>query len=110
MNSSEPLEATIENKSALCRAYMPFIGGGGVFVPTERRFELGDNVTVALSLFDSGQPAAVHGRVVWITPERAQYRRVAGVGVQIDGNDALRQRLEDLLAGISGGDEPTHTF
>ena len=38
MSSSEPLEAMIENKSALCQAYMPFIDGGGVFVPTERRF------------------------------------------------------------------------
>ncbi len=110
MNSRGPLELTIESKSGLCRSYMPFVRNGGVFVPTNRRYELGHDVTVTLSLFDASEPAAVKGTVVWVTPNRAQDKRAAGVGVQFNAQEGLRAHLEGLLAGISGGDEPTHTL
>ena len=110
MSSTGPLELTIDNRSALWRAYMPFVRRGGVFVLTNRRYEMGDDVTVTLSLFDTDEPLGVNGSVVWVTPNRAQGKRVAGVGVQFNAQEGLRARLEGLLAGISGGDEPTHTL
>ena len=110
MNTPEPLEVTIESRSDLCRAYMPFVCGGGVFVPTNRHYELGDDVNLAFTLFESGGPVAVSGTVVWVTPNRAQGKRMAGVGVRFNADDGLRAHLEGLLAGISGGDEPTHTL
>ena len=110
MRSSGALELTLENKSALRQAYMPFIRNGGVFVRTNRPYELGDRVSVTMSLFDADGPVAVKGRVVWVTPTRAQGRRAAGVGVQFDAHEACRARFEELLGGISGGDQPTHTL
>ena len=110
MNKPEPLEVTFESRSALCRAYMAFVRNGGVFVPTNRHCELGDDVNVTVTLYDSSGPVAVNGSVVWVTPNRAQGKRIAGVGVQFNAGDGIRARLEGLLAGISGGDEPTHTL
>lgn len=110
MSSTTALALTIDNRSALRRAYMPFVRSGGVFVPTNHRYEIGDDVSVALTLFDTDEPFAVNGSVVWVTPNRAQGKRVAGVGVQFNAQEGLRARLEGLLAGISGGDEPTHTL
>ena len=110
MNTLEPLEVTIESRSALCRAYMAFVRNGGVFVPTHRRYQLGDDVNVIVTLFDSSGPVAVNGTVVWVTPNRAQGKRLAGVGVQFNADDGIRARVEGLLEGVSGGDEPTHTL
>ena len=110
MSSTGSLELTIDNKSTLRRAYMPFVRNGGVFVPTGDRYELGDDVTVTLSLFDTDEPLAIDASVVWVTPNRAQGKRAAGVGVQFNVQEGLRAHLEGLLAGISGGDEPTHTL
>ena len=110
MRSSETLELTLKDKNALRQAYMPFIRNGGLFVRTDRPYDLGDEVSVTISLFDSDGPLAVSGKVVWVTPKRAQGRRSAGVGVQFDARETCRTRLEGLLGGISGGDEPTHTL
>ena len=38
------LSLTIKDKSALYAAYMPFIKGGGLFIPTKKEYQLGDEV------------------------------------------------------------------
>lgn len=110
MTSSAALELSIGSRHALYQAWMPLVRNGGVFVPTERRHELGDAVSLKLALFDSDEPVTVTGRVVWVTPGRAQGKRVAGVGVQFRLPQSDRARIEELLAGASGGDGPTHTL
>lgn len=110
MSSPDVLELTLENKGALRRAYMPFVRNGGVFVRTDHPCELGDDVTVTIRLFDASGPVGIKGKVVWVTPTRAQGKRAAGVGVQFAANESSRARIEGLLGGISGGNEPTHTL
>ena len=36
------LSLAIKDKGALYNAYMPFVKGGGLFVPTAKRYNLGD--------------------------------------------------------------------
>ena len=110
MSSSGTLELALEDKSALRQAYMPFLRNGGVFVRTRVPFELGDEVSVTIRLFDADGPVAVKGKVVWVTPNRAQGKRAAGVGVQFEAQETCGAHFEELLGGISGGDEPTHTL
>ena len=110
MSSADALELTLEDKSALRRAYMPFIRNGGVFVRTDHPWELGDHVSVTIRLFDASGPIGIKGTVVWITPTRAQGKRAAGVGVQFGADESYRAHIEGLLGGTSGGDEPTHTL
>ena len=97
----------------LYSAYMPFVKNGGVFVPTPKRYFVGDEVFVLLTLPDSSERLPVAGKVVWVTPLGAQGNRQAGIGVQLaDGADgeAIRGRIETLLAGTAGSDKPTHTM
>ena len=44
--SSKPglLTLTIKDKSALYLAYMPFVKNGGLFIPTNSNYRLGDEV------------------------------------------------------------------
>ena len=76
------LSLTIKDKAVLYAAYMPFLDNGGIFVPTNKRYSIGDEVFMLLTLMDEPEKIPIAGRVVWITPAGAQGNRQAGVGVQ----------------------------
>jgi type IV pilus assembly protein PilZ len=91
---------TIQDKNSLYDAYMPFIKNGGLFIPTTRSHEIGDEVFMLLTLLDSPDKLPVTGRVVWITPVGAHGNRTPGVGIQFSELDkgTTRSRIETLLA------------
>ena len=106
------LSLTIKDKSALYAAYMPFINGGGLFIPTKKNYKLGDEVFMLLTLMDEPEKIPVAGKIVWITPIGAQGNRAAGIGVQFSDQDQgnTQKKIENYLAGALGGDKPTHTM
>lgn len=92
----------LADRDALFKAYMPFISSGGLFVPTLRRYKLGDEVFVLLILPEEEERRPLAGRVAWINTASIS-SRPAGIGVQfIDSpvSEALRNRIEILLAGL----------
>lgn len=105
------LSLTIKDKSVLYAAYMPFIKNGGLFIPTNKNYRLGDEVFMLLSLMDELEKIPVAGKVIWITPKGAQGNRAAGVGVQFnEGDNSARNQIETHLAGSLKSDRPTHTM
>ena len=106
------LSLAIKEKAALYAAYMPFIKGGGLFIPTNKTYEIGDEVFMLLSLLDEPNKLKVVGHVVWLTPV-AQGGRPQGIGVQLsekDGGTEARNKIEALLAGALKLSRPTHTM
>jgi len=105
------LSLTIKDKSVLYAAYMPFIKNGGLFIPTSKQYQLGDEVFMLLKLMDEPEKIPVAGKVVWVTPKGAQGNKVAGVGVQFnDEDDLARNKIETYLAGAIKSDRITHTM
>ena len=106
------LSLTIKDKSALYAAYMPFIKGGGLFIPTKKSYQLGEEVFMLLTLMDETEKIPVAGKIVWITPPGAQGNRAAGIGVQFSDQDegVARNKIEGYLAGALESDRPTHTM
>lgn len=107
------LSLAVKDKAALYNAYMPFMKGGGIFVPTPKRYFLGDEVFLLLTLPESTERLPVAGKVVWVTPAGAQGARTAGIGVQFPDNgdgEAIKNRIETILAGTLSADKPTHTM
>lgn len=105
------LSLTIKDKSVLYAAYMPFIKNGGLFIPTNKNYRLGDEVFMLLSLMEEPEKIPVAGKVIWMTPKGAQGNRAAGVGVQFnDGDNSARNQIETHLAGTLKSDRPTHTM
>lgn len=107
------LSLAVKDKAALYNAYMPFVKGGGIFVPTPKRYFLGDEVFLLLTLPESSDRLPVAGKVVWVTPVGAQGNRAAGIGVQFAENgegEAIKNRIETMLAGSLNGEKPTHTM
>ncbi len=105
------LTLTIKDKAVLYAAYMPFVENGGLFIPTSKNYQLGDEVFLLLNLMDEPEKIPVAGKVVWITPKGAQGNRAAGIGVQFNADDdTARNKIETYLAGALNSDRPTHTM
>jgi type IV pilus assembly protein PilZ len=105
------LSLAIKDKAVLHAAYMPFVRNGGLFIPTKKDYQLGDEVFMLLNLMDEAEKIPVAGTVVWITPKGAQGARAAGIGVQFaDQDDVARTRIENYLAGALQSDRHTHTM
>ncbi|MDA8225339.1 MAG: PilZ domain-containing protein [Betaproteobacteria bacterium] len=107
------LSLAIKEKSALFAAYMPFIKGGGLFIPSTRSYQLGDEVFMLLTLLEDPNKIPVAGKVVWITPVGCHGGKTPGIGVQFDDNEngvAARNRIEGLLGGALKAARPTHTI
>ncbi|CTP86303.1 MULTISPECIES: PilZ domain-containing protein [Xanthomonas translucens group] len=107
------LSLAVKDKAALYTAYMPFVKNGGIFVPTPKRYFLGDEVFLLLTLPDSSERLPVAGKVIWVTPMGAQGNRTAGIGVQLPDNsegETIRNKIETQLAGTLNADKPTQTM
>ena len=105
------LSLAIKDKAVLYAAYMPFIRNGGLFIPTKKEYELGDEVFMLLNLMDEAEKLPVAGKVVWITPKGAGGTKAAGIGVQFnDQDDVGRSKIETYLAGALQSDRHTHTM
>ena len=105
------LSLTIKDKAILYSAYMPFIRHGGLFIPTNKDYKIGDEVFLLLNIMEEAEKIPVAGKVIWITPKGAQGNRTAGVGVQFsDQDDTARRTIENYLAGSLESDRPTHTM
>ena len=106
------LSINIKDLNALYAAYMQFVQNGGLFIPTSKKYSLGDEVFILLSLTDESDRIPVAGKVVWITPPGAEGNRPAGIGVQFSEQDGgkTRAKIETHLAGALKSDRVTHTM
>ena len=111
-NKPGVLSLAIKEKSALYAAYMPYVKGGGLFIPTNKSFKFGEEVFMLLSLVDDPMKLKVVGKVVWITPV-AQANRPQGIGVQFsekDGGIEVKNKIEAILGGAFKANRATHTM
>lgn len=107
------MQLAIKEKAALYAAYIPLFAEGGIFVPTQRDYHLGDDVYVLLTLPDDPQRYPVAGRVAWVTPERASGNRTQGVGIQFPKDEKsveLKAKIEQILGTSLSSEKPTQTI
>lgn len=105
------LNLTIKDKAVLYAAYMPFVRHGGLFIPTNKSYRLGDEIFMLLNLMDEPEKIPVAGKVVWVTPKGAQGNRAAGIGVQFsDQDNTAVSKIENYLAGSLESERATHTM
>ncbi len=106
------LSLVIKERSGLYAAYMPFIEGGGMFIPTQKSYAMGDQVYVILQLMDNPKRFSVSCKVVWVSPA-GMSQKIQGIGVQIPydetGNE-MRQFIEKSLGSAMGSSRKTHTL
>jgi type IV pilus assembly protein PilZ len=107
------IQLAIKEKAALYAAYIPLFAEGGIFIPTARDYQLGDDIYVLLSLPEDPQRYPVAGKVAWVTPAKAAGNRTQGVGIQFPKDEKsrlLKLKIEEILGAMVGVDRPTQTI
>ena len=111
-NKPSVLSLAIKDKAALYSAYMPYVKSGGLFIPTNKSFNINEEVFMLLSLIDDPVKLKVVGKVIWLTPTTTA-NRPQGIGVQFsekDGGLEVRNKIESLLGGALKSNRSTHTM
>ncbi len=111
-NKENTLLLTITDKNDLYAAYMPFVINGGLFITTNLPYEMGQEVSISLTLMDELEPLAISGKVIWTTPPRSESYRPSGIGIQFNKNDNItaRDKIETYLVGTFTSDRSTFTM
>ncbi len=107
------MSLAIRERSALYAAYMPALQNGGIFVPTNRTCQLGEDIFLLLSLMQDENRYPVAGKVAWITPAGASNNHTQGIGIHFPADEVgrrVRLRIEELLGTALASARPTHTI
>ena len=107
------LSLAIKEKAALYAAYMPFLANGGMFVPTQKAYKLGDEIYLILTLMDDPNKYPIAGKVAWITPAGANNNKAQGIGVHFPADESgqrARLRIEEILGAALRSSRATHTL
>ncbi len=106
------LAFSITDKNHLYATYMPFVINGGLFISTDQSYEMGQNLSILLTLMDESEPYAISGKVIWTTPPSSDSFRPSGIGIQFIKNDIsnVRNKIETYLAGSLTSDQSTFTM
>lgn len=106
------ITCNITDTDMLYNSYMPFVNGGGIFVPSVRGHHLGEEVFVAFTLPGSADRYPLNGKVIWVNHKQSG-SKPAGFAVQF-GSDPnslkMRNEIERLLAGQVDSPKPTYTM
>ena len=57
------LSLSITDKAVLFAAYMPFLRNGGIFVPSKKKYRMGEEVFILLSLMDNRDTKSIRERM-----------------------------------------------
>src|SRR3569833_3276569 len=107
------LSLAIKEKAALYAAYMPFLSNGGIFVPTNKAYKVGDEIYLILSLMEDASKYPIAGKVAWITPAGANNNKAQGIGVHFPADERgkrVKHRTEETLGAAIVPSRATHTL
>jgi type IV pilus assembly protein PilZ len=103
----------VKNIDILYQSYLPFLRNGGLFYPTDKNYDLGDEVFMLLTLPESKDKRPIAGKIAWVNPKGVQGGRPAGIGVHFgdkDNDRETRDIITKLLAGRLNLEKRTYTM
>ena len=105
------IQVNIPDKATLQSSYMPFVQGGGLFVPTKQAVKMGQEVFVLATLPDQAQKIPLTGKVIWISYKQTHFKP-QGFAIQLTGEKGVyyKNEAEKLLAGLKDLDRPSYTM
>lgn len=96
----------------LYKSYMPWFKNGGIFIPTTRRFQMGQEILMMVILPETTEKLPAAGIVSWVSPHNSTGHKKQGVGVEFTDEEgiALRYRIDGLLREQLEKGDPTYTL
>ena len=68
------IQANITDRNMLQASYMPFVSGGGLFIPSQQAVRLGQEVFVLATLPEQSQKIPLTGKVIPFNRSSCVYR------------------------------------
>lgn len=114
MPTIPPQTVIINERRELYKCYMPFIKGGGLYIPfneqlTADKVFLTQRIFILFSMLDEKRKIAINGKVVWINKNGVN----KGYGISLGDAapmKALRQTIEANILEFVAKKEPTYTI
>lgn len=105
------IQVNIPDKATLQASYMPFVQGGGLFVPTKQQVKMGQEVFILATLPEHAQKIPLTGKVIWISPKQTHFKP-QGFAIQLVGEKGVyyKSEADRLLAGSKAMDRPSYTM
>ncbi len=109
---SKMMTLHLTERTSLYNAYMSFFPDGGVFVPTDEKFDMGEEVLLVLELMELADKLPIKTRVAWKSPV-AKGNRPQGIGLVFQASDIGKRAkalIENNLAGLMDHPRPNYTM
>ena len=105
------IQVNIPDKDTLYASYMPYVVGGGLFVPTKQPIQLGEEVFVLATLPEQSQKIPLTGKVIWIS-QKQNGIKPQGFGIKLRGEKGIyfRSEAERVLAGLKTEGRRSYTM
>ncbi|OTG86084.1 pilus assembly protein [Acinetobacter sp. ANC 4558] len=105
------IQINITDKETLYHSYMPYVIGGGLFIPSKKIVTMGEEVSVSATLPDYDQEILLKGKVIWIS-QKQNGVKPQGFGIQLSGEEGIFYKVEaeKLLAGIKASARSSYTM
>lgn len=96
----------------LYKSYMPWLKNGGLFLPTSKRFEMGQEILMMVVLPELPDKFPAAGVVSWVCPQNTTGHNKPGVGVEFTDQEGmtLRLRIDGMLGEQLKSGAPTYTL
>ncbi|MBF7683153.1 PilZ domain-containing protein [Acinetobacter sp. B5B] len=105
------LQVNITDINVLQASYMPYVTGGGLFVPSAQVVSLGEDIFLLATLPGQNQKIPLTGKVIWINHE-ATDTKPQGFGIQLAGEKGrlYQEQAEKMLGNRLYSPAPSYTI
>lgn len=109
------MQLRLESKPIIYASYMSFLEFGGVFMPSNDKFKMGEEVLLVLELVGpaSTEKLFIKTKVCWINANPSGSGRPKGVGLAFGSDESglkAKKLFEAVLAGLLHNERPTYTM
>ena len=109
------LQLRLESKPIIYASYMSFLEYGGVFLPTDDKFEMGEEILLVLELVGLGKTEKIFikANVCWINANPSASGRPKGIGLAFGSDESglkAKTIFENILSGLLHNERPTYTL
>lgn len=105
----------LESKPIIYSSYMSFVEHGGVFLPTDDKFTMGEEVLLVLELVGPGKTEKlfIKTNVCWINANPSASGRPKGIGLAFTNDESglkAKAIIEAILTGLLQNERATYTL
>ena len=109
------LQLRLESKPVIYASYMSFLEYGGVFLPTDDKFDMGEEILLVLELAGLGntEKIFIKAKVCWINANPSASGRPKGIGLAFGSDESglkAKTIFENILSGLLHNERPTYTL